>query len=85
MYYMYVLKSVESEDYYVGYSSDLRKRVDQHKARQSRFGKQHREIELIYYEAYLTEKSARNREQKLKRNRRMKQLLIERLSGQGSS
>ena len=85
MYYMYVLKSLDSKDYYVGYSSDLRKRVEAHKSAESRFGKQHKEIELIYYEAYQTESLARTREAKLKKNRRMKQLLIERLSGQGSS
>ena len=84
MYYVYVLKSLE-EDYYIGYSSDLRRRVEEHKRGESRFGKQHKEVELIYYEAYATEALARKREAKLKKNRRMKQLLIERLSGQGSS
>ncbi len=85
MYYMYILRSEESANYYVGYSADLRKRVEQHKNQQTRFGKQHKKLDLIYYEAYLTEQQARAREAKLKKNRRMKQLLIERLSGQGSS
>ncbi len=85
MYYMYVLKAEDSEDYYIGYTSNLRRRVEEHKSIQSRFGKQHKKVELIYYEAYLTESLARNRESKLKKNRRMKQLLVERLSGQGSS
>ncbi len=85
MYYMYVLKSLDSKDYYVGYSANLRKRIEAHKSAESRFGKQHKQIELIYYEAYISESLARQREAKLKNNRRMKQLLIERLSGQGSS
>jgi len=34
---------------------------------------------LLYYEAYWSEKAAREREAKLKRNRRMQQLLMARL------
>jgi hypothetical protein len=34
---------------------------------------------VIYYEAYLTERAAREREGKLKRNRRMRNLLMARL------
>lgn len=85
MYYVYVLKAKDNGDYYVGYSSDLRRRLAEHKSGQSRFGIQHKDMELVYYEAYQSEAIARKREARLKSHRRVKQLLIERLSGQGSS
>jgi len=56
MYYVYILKI--NNEFYIGYTEDLRRRVKQHKSE----GK----IELIYYEAYLSKKSATNREKKLK-------------------
>ena len=61
MYYVYLIKikNRASHSYYIGYTSDLKKRFAEH---QESKGK----IELIYYEAYQTEKLARTRERKLK-------------------
>ena len=56
MYYVYILKI--NNEFYIGYTKDLQKRVKQHRSE----GK----IELIYYEAYLLKKSATTREKKLK-------------------
>jgi predicted GIY-YIG superfamily endonuclease len=56
MYYVYVLKI--NDEFYIGYTEDLLRRVKQHKSE----GK----IELIYYESYLSKKSATTREKKLK-------------------
>ncbi|MFA5742723.1 MAG: GIY-YIG nuclease family protein [Candidatus Paceibacterota bacterium] len=58
MYYAYILKHLENNELYIGYTQDLRRRVKQHQAK----GK----VELIYYEAYQLEKLARIREKKLK-------------------
>lgn len=56
MYYVYVLKI--NNDFYIGYTEDLRRRLKQHKAKGG--------VSLIYYEAYISKKSATNRENKLK-------------------
>ena len=56
MYYVYILKI--NNEFYIGYTEDLRRRVKQHKSE----GK----VELIYYESYLSKKLAMTREKKLK-------------------
>lgn len=60
MYYVYLLRveKKSGDKTYIGFTGDLEKRLKQHKAT--------KEIELIYYEAYATEKEARDRERKLK-------------------
>ncbi len=57
MYYVYILK-INLDEFYIGYTSDLKRRVEQHKRK--------RIAALIYYEAYILEKTARERERKLK-------------------
>lgn len=58
MYYVYVIRWRENNKFYIGYTNNLQRRIKQH----NRTGK----LNLIYYEAYLTEKLARTREKKLK-------------------
>lgn len=82
MYYVYVLFNEDnSNDTYLGYSSDLRKRVMQHSSNMNASTKGRR-WKLVYYEAYLSEKVARNRERKLKHDGRVKRFLFERIRGQ---
>ena len=64
MYYVYVLKS-ESNRHYVGYTADLKSRVRAHNAGENTSTKGSNWM-LIYYEAYASEKLARQREQVLK-------------------
>ncbi len=56
MFYVYILKI--NNEFYIGYTEDLKRRFQQHKAK----GK----VELVYYEAYVLKKSATQREKKLK-------------------
>lgn len=58
MHYVYVIKWDSSGDLYIGYTNYLEKRIKQHNRKSS--------CKLIYYEAYLSEKLARDRELKLK-------------------
>jgi putative endonuclease len=58
MHYAYVLKRKDDKEWYIGYTSDLKRRIVEHKKE----GK----CSLIYYECYLSEKPARDRERKLK-------------------
>lgn len=70
MFYVYVLRNKLTHDTYIGYTRDLRRRFEEHKAKNP---------ELIYYEAYKSEKDARNRELKLKQRGQTVRRLKERL------
>jgi putative endonuclease len=67
MYYVYVLCStVKNTEFYIGYTSDLRKRVKEHNEEKSFHTKKYAPWKLVYYEAYISEKLAITREKKLK-------------------
>lgn len=51
MYYVYVLKSEKSGQWYTGSTDNLRKRVSQHNKKQSTWTKGGVPWTLIYYEA----------------------------------
>ena len=61
MYYTYILKSQKDDKYYIGFSSDLKKRFEQHTLGKVNATKNRRPLELIYYEAYQTENNALKR------------------------
>lgn len=58
MYYVYVLRNKKTEEIYYGYTDNIERRFKKHNINQ--------EWKVVYYEAYLSEKDARNRERKLK-------------------
>ncbi|MDX1535963.1 MAG: GIY-YIG nuclease family protein [Candidatus Spechtbacterales bacterium] len=64
---MYILKSRKTKKLYIGYTSDLRKRVKQHNKGYSKSTKNGVPWELRYYEAYTDQQDATEREQQLKR------------------
>ena len=66
MYYTYVLKGKSNPSFYIGYSSDLRRRVAEHNAGNNISTKRGRPWVVVYYEAYLSEHAARKRESRLK-------------------
>lgn len=66
MFYVYVLWSKSHDRLYVGYSSELRNRFQQHNQGISKATKLFRPYELIYYEAFVEKKDAKNREVYLK-------------------
>lgn len=57
MHYVYVLQRKDG-NLYIGYSHNLRRRIMEHQ--------RENESLLLYYEAYLSEQLARDRERKLK-------------------
>ena len=61
MHYVYVLKNPANDRIYIGFTSDLKRRFKEHQNMPS-----HRGWKLVYYEAYLDESDARQRESKLK-------------------
>jgi putative endonuclease len=67
MYYVYLLESEKNKNWYIGYSSDLRKRINNHlSGNGGQTTKRQNDWKLIYYEAYLNKKDAIGREKFLK-------------------
>ena len=66
MYYTYVLKSQQDGKMYTGSTKDLKLRFEQHEQGLVQSTKHRRPLELIYYEAYLSEEDALRREKYLK-------------------
>ena len=78
MYYVYLLVNEHNEKY-IGYTSDLRRRVKEHQEGRSPYTSQRgKEWRLVYYEAYPKEEMARKREAILKRNGSMRKHLYRR-------
>lgn len=66
MFYVYVLQSEKDKMLYVGSTNNLKRRFKEHNAGDVDSTKPRRPLILIYYEAYLLELDARNREKQLK-------------------
>lgn len=66
MYYTYVLKSEADGNFYAGYTKDLKLRFVQHSKALVESTKNRRPLELIYYEACLTQEDALKRERYFK-------------------
>jgi putative endonuclease len=61
-FYVYVLFSEKDRKLYIGYSSDVYKRFEQHNAGLNISTKHRRPLRLIYFEAHLVQKDALRRE-----------------------
>ena len=72
MYYVYILKHPTEDRIYIGFTAGLRSRVKGHE-------REHSDWRLAYYEAYASEKDARDRERRLKLHGNVKQLLKKRI------
>lgn len=66
MIYVYVLQSESDSGLYIGMTSDLRRRFEEHQRGESQSTIGRRPWKLIYYEAYLLESDASGREAFLK-------------------
>lgn len=81
MFYVYILKNIENKSLYIGYTSNLKRRVSEHKNFKvyttSRFKQG---IELIYYEAYKNDVDAKEREKSFKKSGSVYNGLVKRIS-----
>ena len=69
MYYVYVIQNVTvPDDFYLGSTPDLKRRLKEHNEDKGYYtsGGQWR---VVYYEAYMSLKTARNRERSLKKGK----------------
>jgi putative endonuclease len=62
MFYVYILESVRNDTLYIGYTNDLKRRIEEHNGGLNTSTKHARPWKLIYYEACLKEKDAKRRE-----------------------
>ena len=85
VFYVYILNTIGKNNkrrYYTGYTNDLYRRLEEHKAgKGARFTRGKKKIELKYFETYQTRKEAMRRELKIKSfSRQEKRELINSLS-----
>ena len=62
MYYVYVLCSSKDKKLYIGYTSNLRRRILEHNNGKVRSTNERQEMRLIYYEAFIDKSDAQRRE-----------------------
>ncbi|TSC93935.1 MAG: putative endonuclease [Candidatus Berkelbacteria bacterium Licking1014_85] len=66
MYYIYVLQSKKDNNFYVGFTKDLKKRFILHNSKKVFATKNRTPLELIYYESCINQEDATHREKYLK-------------------
>ena len=66
MFYVYLLHSKKDNGFYIGYSTDLKRRLSEHRRGASFATKSRGPWKLIYYEAYTEREDAEGREKFLK-------------------
>ena len=78
---VYVLEHSETRELYIGYTTDLKRRIREHNARGKKFTtRKSGQWILIYAEAYRNESDAREREGKLKIHGSAMSSLLKRLT-----
>lgn len=82
MYFVYLLQSEMDGTFYVGYSSDIDRRVQEHNEGKSRYTSKKLPWKLVYLESYTTKREALIRERFLKAQRN--RLFYEKLKTYGS-
>lgn len=80
MFCVYVLQHKPSSEIYIGFTTDLKRRLSEHNNRGNKFTTRHDgKWKLVYAEAYASEKDAHEREAKLKQHGGSKRLLLKRI------
>jgi len=67
MFYVYVIKSKKDEKLYIGYTNNLRRRIQEHNKGKNFSTAYRGEFSLVYYEAFKAQKDATTREKQLKK------------------
>lgn len=66
-FYVYLLRSLKEERFYVGFTTDIGARLEKHNLGKVYWTKRLLPWKLIYYEAYVSKMDAITREKQLKR------------------
>ncbi len=65
-HYVYILISLKDNKFYIGYTNDLRRRIQEHNQRKNISTAKRLPVQLIFYEAYPTKADAERRERYFK-------------------
>jgi putative endonuclease len=76
MWFVYILKSLIKNWFYIGSTNRLSERLNEHNSGKVKSTKIYRPLIIIYKEKFKTEKEARQHEQKLKKCRIEKEKII---------
>ena len=68
LYYVYLLKSSKKNWVYIGFTSDLSRRLQEHYTSEDFSTRRYLPVELVYYEAYRSITDAKNREKCLEQH-----------------
>ena len=66
MYYVYLLKSKKNNALYIGYTSDIQRRLKGHNSGKVEYTRKYLPWNIIYYESYVSLEDAKKREKSLK-------------------
>jgi len=66
MYFVYIIQSSVDKNYYTGYTSDLKRRIERHNSGYSKATKKRKPFTLVYCESYENKNEAIKREYFLK-------------------
>ena len=80
MYFVYLIKSVKNNSFYIGCTEDIKRRLKEHNQGKTKSIKYKIPYKLIYCEIYPNKTIARKREIELKNNSFKKKELIGRLN-----
>jgi putative endonuclease len=72
MFYVYIIYSGKLDRYYVGYTSDVVIRLEQHNTGESSFTSKASDWKLMYQELYLNREEAHKREISIKKKKSRK-------------
>jgi len=79
MFYVYILRSGQNDNLYIGSTNDLKRRIKEHNNGLVKSTKKYNALKLVYYESYLAEEDAREREKQLKLRGQARVHLLSRL------
>jgi putative endonuclease len=79
MFFVYIIQSLRDKSFYIGYTSDLKKRLELHNIGKSKYTSKKIPWKLVYFEEFLDKTEAIKREKflKLQRNKDFYIKLIE--------
>ena len=69
MYYVYIIQSKKDSSFYIGFTGDLKKRINDHNLGSSRYTRAKIPWELVYIESFKLKSEAIKRERFLKKQK----------------
>jgi len=68
-YFVYILRSLKDGSFYIGYTSNIDRRLEEHNLGESRYTKKKKPWEIFYFEIFRSKREALKRERFLKKQK----------------